>query len=321
MRRRERLLKLHEMLMHARVPVPKARLLEQLACSDATFYRVLAELRDELGAPVVASSDPPGYRYDDSLGAFELPGLWFSAEEIYALLAAEQLLTELDPGLIGNALEPLRTRIRSLLGNGDQTSLDNLRRIRILRTLGRFTEPLALRLCTQAVLSRKQLGFDYVSRGSNQHSRRLVCPQRLTHYRDNWYLDAWCHQASALRTFSVDRISAIESQAEHARDVSEQLLNEELGGSFGIFAGTADQRAVLRFSKERAEWVADESWHPDQTSARLPDGRLELHIPFRHAEELMMDVLKHGPAVEIVAPADLRNRVADLHAEAARQYE
>lgn len=45
-----------------------------------------------------------------------------------------------------------------------------------------------------AVLQRKRLTIQYYNRDRSQTSEREISPQRLTHYRDNWYLDAWCHQ-------------------------------------------------------------------------------------------------------------------------------
>ena len=41
-------------------------------------------------------------------------------------------------------------------------------------------------------------------------------------------------------------------------------LDRHFAVSYGIFAGTPQQTAVLRFSPERARWVAKEQWHRDQ---------------------------------------------------------
>lgn len=320
MRRRERVLKLHNRLKRARTPVDRHSLMHELECSEATFFRVLAELRDAYGAPVVASAEPAGYRYEQGAESFELPGLWFTAEEMFALLAAEQLLADLDPGLLGESLDLLRDRLRTLLGEGRQLELDNLRRIRILRMLGRGVEPMPMRLCARAVLTRCQLEFSYAARSTERVTQRRVCPQRLTHYRDNWYLDAWCHRAEALRTFSVDRMSEAVITPDTARDIDDDALDLRLGSAYGIFAGEADRRAVLRFSAERARWVADEIWHPLQTGQWLEDGRYELRFPYAQPQELIMDILRHGEAAEVVAPADLRREVGAALVRAARRY-
>ena len=47
----------------------------------------------------------------------QLPGLWFNASEIHALLMMQQLLEEVQPGLLGPHIAPLQTRLQSLLGS------------------------------------------------------------------------------------------------------------------------------------------------------------------------------------------------------------
>ncbi len=124
----------------------------------------------------------------------------------------------------------------------------------------------------------------------------------------------------ALRIFSVDRIEAPRVLPEAAREISGATLDRELAASYGIFAGCPKHTAVLRFSAERARWVADEQWHPEQQGRFLKDGRYELRIPYGDARELVMDILKYGPDVEAAAPQSLRREVAERLAAAARQY-
>ena len=77
---------------------------------------------------------------------------------------------------------------------------------------------------------------------------------------------------------------------------------------------------MLRFTRERARWVADERWHPGQTGQFLTDGRYELRIPCRDSRELVMDILRHGPEVEVVAPEELRAEVVATLRRALGQY-
>ena len=38
-------------------------------------------------------------------------------------------------------------------------------------------------------------------------------------------------------------------------------------------------------------------------------------------QEIIMDILRHGPHVEVVSPASLRSAVAEQHSQAAEKYE
>jgi predicted DNA-binding transcriptional regulator YafY len=69
-----------------------------------------------------------------------------------------------------------------------------------------------------------------------------------------------------------------------------------------------------------ARWVADERWHPQQHGRLLPDGRYRLEIPYHRADELILDILRYGPDVEVLAPADLRQAVAERLQRAAAIY-
>jgi len=130
------------------------------------------------------------------------------------------------------------------------------------------------------------------------------------HYRNNWYLDAWCHVRNDLRAFAVDSIRRAEILEKRAKDVSEKMLKEVLGAGYGIFAGKTVRWVTLLFSPERSRWVASERWHPEQKGRYLDDGRYELKVPYSNDPELLMDILKYGADCEVVAPKELREKVA-----------
>lgn len=77
---------------------------------------------------------------------------------------------------------------------------------------------------------------------------------------------------------------------------------------------------MLLFSRERARWVADERWHPRQVGQFRTDGRYELHLPYRDPRELVMDILRHGGEVEVIAPDALRAAVTGALRQALRRY-
>jgi predicted DNA-binding transcriptional regulator YafY len=77
---------------------------------------------------------------------------------------------------------------------------------------------------------------------------------------------------------------------------------------------------VLRFTPERARWVASEEWHPRQKARFEPGGAYVLEVPYGDDRELLMDILKYGPDVEVLAPPALRERVAEALTAARRLY-
>ena len=221
--------------------------------------------------------------------------------------------------MLGEHLAPLTRRVTELLEHKRLGLGEAAHRIRVLgmasRPAGQWFHVLA-----GATLQRKKLRMAYHGRARDQATERIVSPQRIVHYRDNWYLDGWCHLRKGLRSFAVDRVRDAQELDEAADAVPDAELNEYFAGAYGIFSGKANKTAVLRFSGERARWVADERWHPGQIGQYLTDGRYELRIPYRDDRELVMDILKHGPEVEVVEPQALRQTVADRLADALTLY-
>jgi predicted DNA-binding transcriptional regulator YafY len=323
MDRFDRIYAVHRILSAARYPVPRKVLQEKLECSRATISRIFEDMRDFLGAPIEYDRTYRGYRYAaDGAHPYELPGLWFSADELYALLASHQLLSSVQPALLEPALSPLRQRIEEILSHRRVGHPDVARRIRILQSAARHADVDQFRRIAGAVIERRRIRILYHGRERDETTERTVSPQRLIYYRDNWYLDAWCHLRRALRSFSLDRMHVVEVEGTAARDVAEPKLDAHYATAYGIFAGRPTQTAVLRFTPERARWVADEHWHPEQESKVFADGGYELRVPYSDPRELVMEILKYGPDVEVVAPASLRSAVAArLRAAAARYAE
>jgi len=119
------------------------------------------------------------------------------------------------------------------------------------------------------------------------------------HYRDNWYVDAWCHMREGLRSFAVDAIRAAELRDARAKEIPAAELDAHLGSGYGIFAGRDVQWAVLRFTPEAARWVSAQVWHPKQRARFEADGSYVLEVPYAHDRELLMEIFKAN-AVELV---------------------
>lgn len=321
MDRLQRIYKLHQVIAAHRLPVPHSMLQEKLECSRATVNRIIEEMRLYFNAPLKYDRERNGYLYDTRDGeVFELPGIWFNATELYALLTTQQLLEQAQPGLLDSHLKPLKDRIEKILASEQLGSGEIARRVRILRMAGRNTSSEHFQTVAGALLQRKRLHISYHGRGNDETSAREISPQRLIHYRDNWYLDAHCHTRNALRSFAVERITAAKALPQHCRDVPENQLDAHYTNSYGIFAGEAKHMAVLRFTPERARWVADEHWHPQQQSRMLEDGSYELRVPYSDSRELVMDILKHGAEVEVIEPEKLRCEVLEHLRQAADKY-
>ena len=310
-------------LLNERRSISFQELLDRLEVSPATLKRDIAHMRDRLNAPVLFDKELGGYRFGEQGpgAAYELPGLWFSEGEIHALLTMQHLLNNLDSGgLLGPHIQPLQSRLTAILGTANDDADQVKKRIKVENMGARHLHLEQFQAVGSALLNRKRLIIEYHARGTNETSTREVSPQRLMHYRGNWYLDAWCHTKNAMRNFSVDMINKAESTEKPADDLAEDVLNELLATGYGIFSGKNVQWATLHFTPERARWVADERWHSKQKGKVLKDGTYELKVPYSDHRELIMDILKYGADIKVVEPESLRKMVAETLQAAMANY-
>jgi len=280
-------------------------------------------MRNYLGASLVYDRKRNGYFYDRIVGEkYELPGLWFNAAELFASLASQKLLEDVQPGLLNELLNPLIERINTILQTNNSADYEGfIHRIRLIQQASRKIDKYLFQQIISALAKRKKIRCTYHARGNDEITHRTLSPQRLVHYRDNWYLDAWCHKREALRAFSIDKFISIGVPGSNAINIEQDELNKHFSSAYGIFAGEADETAVLEFTEKYALWVADEAWHPEQKGEWLENGRYRLHLPYRHSQELIMDILKYGADVKVIKPLALQQTLIRTINEMKKNYE
>lgn len=315
MNQMERIYKLDSLLAHGRSR-PLDFLLEELEISKATFKRDLRFMKDRFNAPIYWDRETRGYRIGAAEGAgrrYELPGLWFNQQELLALATMQQLLSSLDKGgPIASQLKPLMERINLKLGHEKEEARELANRVKLISTSTRLNDLKHFEKIGSALVRRKRINIEYEARGSSQNnSERVVSPQRLIHYRSNWYLGAWCHLSDGIRTFSLDSIVTCVVLDKKARHLSGKSLADYYDIGYGIFGGQQRKWARLRFNSSAARYVKDEVWHPEQKSEEDKHGNYLLEVPYVYSNELVMDVLRHGADVVVMGPEDLRKEVCD----------
>ena len=171
------------------------------------------------------------YRRASGEESYELPGLWFSPAELQSLAVMQRILRDLGGGLLADQVSAIAKRLNQLVQHRRLNLGEAAARIRFPGVASRTTGE-AFQVAASATLQRRKLWFEYHSRGSNRQSERTVSPQRLTHYREVWYLDAWDEESNELRTFSLDRLRRAkvleDSRARSPRCRPRQSLRERL---------------------------------------------------------------------------------------------
>lgn len=303
----ENLQTIHQILLSRRTPIPKRELSNRLQCTEKTVSRLLEHLQ-YLGAPVENDAEGRGVYYDKSReNLFQLPGLWLTADALRALGLLFSLLEGLGEGLLSEETAFIQQQIEQLL---QAQKIDSGRLAKKLKVTPIAHKPPPNGIfapVAESLLQEKKLMLVYQNY-AGQKTSRTVSPQTLIYYRENWYLDAWCHKRHGLRTFALARITKAMVEQEGILKVSEQALSQHFASGYGIFAGEANHRATLRFMPPVAQEISLQQWHPEQKSRWDGDDYL-LTVPYAKDLELVQDILKHTPHVIVEAPQSLADKI------------
>ena len=310
---------LHRQFRQHRKPVPLSRLAVLLECSEKTVKRAIDNMRDYLDAPIEYFSDAKGWAYtSEDQGRYELPGLWLTSTELQSLALLLQLLDSFGNGLLNRELVVIEQYIAKLLSSRgiERSAFDH--HIKVLPLSNRYVANHMFANVCEAVLKKQKLAISY--RNYQRHiSLRTISPQTLVYYRENWYLDAWCHLRNDLRTFSLARIEKLTILNESASVLSSEQLNTYFTEGYGIFSGSAKHTALLRFSPEIAHEIAMQQWHPNQLGS-WDKGDFLLTLPYSDDRELIQDILRHSPYVLVEQPTELRQAVYSRLERSLQRY-
>lgn len=309
-----------DLLSSRRYSMALDEILEEKAWSRATFFRAKDNAELIYGVRITYDRKYKGYVLEKQKGSFESPRPFFTMSEITSLVLIEHALQGLQKGLLSNLLGPIRKRFLPLLKMRN-IPFDTFRdRFKILSVFCRGVDEKIFQTVFDSINRGNRLLITYRSLGKTLACPRLVSPQTILRYRDNWYLDGFCHQKQALRCFAMSRILSARMVKEPAQAVPSDVLRGHYSHAFGIFTGQATRSATIRFTGVAAHEIPHETWHPAQTGEKQPDGSYVLTVPYGNDTELVMDILKWGSDAEVLGPRELREKVGEMLRKAAGKY-
>jgi predicted DNA-binding transcriptional regulator YafY len=214
----------------------------------------------------------------------------------------------------------LQKRLNDMLTQQGLDTQTLAERIRVVHAGKRRLPLKSFEAIAKATLNRQQVHIHHLNRQNGKVVERDISPQQLVHYRDNWYVDAWCHLRREVRSFAVDAITQADALPTAAKELDAAQLRLVMESGYGIFGGQASDWAKLKFTAERARWVQHEQWHPEQRGTLHADGSYTLELPYADDRELIGDILRPGGEVEVISPKGLVKKIKEHLAKAGKFY-
>lgn len=139
-------------------------------------------------------------------------------------------------------------------------------------------------------------------------------------FSDGVYVIGHSLSHRALRTFKVERIQR--ASLTMARFERPDTLDGDtlLRHAWGIWYGEEPVEVRLRFRPPASRRVRETVWHPLQEIEELPGDAVEWRVHVAGTVELIPWIRGWGPDVEVLAPEELRTRIAEDLRRAARVY-
>jgi proteasome accessory factor B len=173
-----------------------------------------------------------------------------------------------------------------------------------------------------ALLESRVCQVTYQTPLAERATTYAIHPYTLCLHHGGLYLFAYRPDTDVLTVLSVERMSSISVEpCAFTRDPDMlQRIEARRQRAFGIIDDGGDLAVVLKFTAAQAPYVRERIWHPSQHLQAQPDGSLILRFQASGAFEIRRWILGWGNQVEVLAPPELRQQIAQSLQAAARRY-
>lgn len=277
-------------------------LAEQFEVSPRTIRRDIDTLC-RAGIPLVTTrgagggiSILAGYRVDRTL---------LTGPEMQAILAGLRSLDSVSgTRRYAQLMEKLSPGQAALVSGGERLLID-------LSSWYKTSLPPKFEAIREAIEAERTMNFTYFS--PKGESRRSAEPYILVFHWSAWYVWAWCRMREDFRLFKLNRMTDLTlGEPFSPRPVPPPDLTPAR-----IFPPVWQVEILF---DPACRWRLVEEYGADRFTSR-PDGKLVFRGAFPDQESVFSWLLTFGDQAELLAPAELRQELAQLTRRLAQRYE
>jgi len=313
-----RLQTIHHEIKEGRRP-NTSTLAARLSVSSKTVQRDIDYLRDELGAPIEFDREDNGYRYSRS--DYVLPFLPVDGKDLFSIGVAAQVFALFGGTPLARDLKACYERLARLMPPAVRLRPEIVMEKLTLRSPFRPVREETWQAVSEAMQRGVALLIEYHRPGGISEEPRAVRPYAFVLSGRDWMMLAEDQAAGVVKSFYLARIGSVTLTDQRYAIPKNFDANAFFRDTFGLFVGGGRPfRLRARFSRDVADEIREQRWHPDQKIEAAPGGEVVLELPARSIVEASRFVLAYGKDAVVLEPPELVENVKAQVAELARLY-
>jgi predicted DNA-binding transcriptional regulator YafY len=313
-----RLQEIHHEIKEGRRPNTSS-LAKRLGVSSKTVQRDIDYLRDELDAPIEFDRESNGYRYGRS--DYVLPFLPVDGNDLFAIGVAAQVFALFGGTPVARDLKACYQRLARLMPPAVRLRPEIVMEKLALRAPFRPIREEIWQAVSEAMQRGVALSIRYHRPGGPSEEPRLVHPYALVLSGRDWIMLAEDESAAVVKSFYVARIEEATLTGRRYAIPRGFDPNAFFRDTFGLFVGGGPPfKFRVRFSREHADEIREQHWHPDQKIEAAPGGEIVLELPARSVQEARRFVLQYGSEACVLSPPELVADVREQLEKMGKEY-
>lgn len=164
------------------------------------------------------------------------------------------------------------------------------------------------------------LKFTHKKHWEDFSTQRQVKPIAIKESQQRWYLIAQDKKDDVVKTFGLDRISNLFITDTKFKALSYNV-EKEFKHAFGVATYEAVQKIVLEFSRQQGNYIKGFPLHESQHILEENEEKIVLEIYIHPTHDIIMELLKYGQDVKVIAPISLQNEMKNRILEMTKLYQ
>ena len=173
-----------------------------------------------------------------------------------------------------------------------------------------------------AIKNKLQINFTYRKFWDNEITERAVEPYGLKEFKNRWYILANDLKDNKIKSFALDRLTALEITKKVFEVKSSFSINEHYKYCFGIMSPNEEkpQEIVLSFEPFHGNYIKTMPLHSSQEVLKDDENELLIKLTMFATHDFLMEILSYGANVKVLKPKSLINDLKSAYQDALNLY-